>query len=66
MSAFKVGDRVRVKPTSWPYPRQIGQVESVEVGDIEVAFDREDGTDYMGYRADELELVEAAPQENQP
>ena len=38
MSAFKKGDKVRVKATAQPYPKKRGRVVSLHDGFIEVEF----------------------------
>ncbi len=63
MSAFKKGDRVRVKPGPRPFWGTFGVVRMVRGEKIKLTllFPRE-----ITYRAAELELVEAAAQEKQP
>jgi hypothetical protein len=57
-NTFKPGERVRVTHRTWPRAGEIGEVESVGDGNVEVEFLEDDGSFYVLYRADELEKVE--------
>lgn len=63
MTTFHKGQRVRVGDRAWPCAGQIGEVASTVDGNVEVEFLEEDGSFYVLYRADELEVLPAAQQE---
>ncbi len=62
MAAFKVGDKVRTKVTTFPFPGNTVEVIEVDGDSVVTPF----GNMEIVYQAEELELVERAAQEKQP